>query len=447
MTSHLTDLEIADYLDGPECCARRAEIEEHLGACQSCRERVDSAERFDTEMNAALMKDFIAAARERAAVPSDLLTQAQRIDAEEREASHFLRDVVASHRGLKRAALAEKPQLHSVGAVRVLCDASLELRERDPQQALRVADEAISIAEVLSAERYDEPTRTEARAAALYERANVLRYLTRYSEALSTLDDCETAYRMTPLSERPLAMIDYVRSTIYMETERIDEAASLAAETVRVFNRYGDTDRVVHARMVIGYCLYHGHHYHLALDLYRALLPHARKTNKPLTIAPCVMNLAHIETELGDFASALQHYAEAADLYDRIGAKTELLRARWGVADAEILMGSITSGLVRLRKTAAEMLRLGMTNDHAKVMLDLAGNLFAVGRIAELPALCADLVRVFTEAKMPENARTALAYLDAAVRAGAVNRPLIESVAAYLDGEKYDAPFIPSPQP
>jgi hypothetical protein len=87
-----------------------------------------------------------------------------------------------------------------------------------------------------------------------------------------------------------------------------------------------------------------------------------------------------------------------------------------------------------------------MTNDHAEVMLDLAGNLFAVGRMAELPAICADLVRVFTDAKMPENARIALAYLDAAVRAGAVNRTLIENVAEYLDGEKYDAPFVPSAQ-
>jgi tetratricopeptide (TPR) repeat protein len=153
-------------------------------------------------------------------------------------------------------------------------------------------------------------------------------------------------------------MINHVRSIIYMETERIDEAASLAAATARVFERYGDTDRVVHARMVIGGCLYYRRQYHLARDLYRALLPQARKINEPLTVALCLMNVAHAETELDEIAGALQHYAEAADLYDRLGVKTELLRARWGVADVEILMGNMTGGLVRLRKTAADMLRL-----------------------------------------------------------------------------------------
>jgi tetratricopeptide (TPR) repeat protein len=443
MTEHLTDLEIADYLDNPERRSRRQEMEGHLSVCETCRNRIDAAQRFDAEVYGALVADFIAAAKQRVSTPHSLLTQAQQIDAEEREANEFLRGIVGNRRAFERAALRDAPALHSVGIVHVLCDASLKLREREPQHALRLADEAISIARVLSAERYDETSRTEALAESLLERGNVLRYLTRYAESLETLDECETAYRATPLSERPLAMINHVRSIIYMETERIDEASALAAETARIFDRYGDTDRVVHARMVIGGCLYYGRQYHLACDLYRSLLRQARKIDEPLTVALCLMNLAHTETELGEFAGALQHYAEAADLYERIGVRTELLRARWGVADADILMGNMLGGLVRLRKTAAEMLRLGMANDHAKVMLDLAGNLFAIGRVAELPAICADLVRVFNEASMPENARIALAYLDAAVREGAVNRPLIESVADYLDSEQYDAPFIP----
>jgi hypothetical protein len=86
-------------------------------------------------------------------------------------------------------ALTEKPELHTVGTVHVLCDASLKLRERDPQQALRVADVAVAIAEALSPERYNPMTRTEARAAALLERGNALRSLTRYPEALEALEE------------------------------------------------------------------------------------------------------------------------------------------------------------------------------------------------------------------------------------------------------------------
>ena len=156
-----------------------------------------------------------------------------------------------------------------------------------------------------------------------------------------------------------------------------------------------------------------------------------------------MLNLAHAEADLGDYVAAVEHYSQAASLYDRIGSCTEVLRAQWGMADVLVQLSNIPEGIDGLRRAAAEMLALGMTNDHAKVMLDLAGKLYALGELEELPALCADLVGVFTEAKMPENARMALAYLEAAVREGAVSQPLIESVAEYIERENYGAPYAP----
>jgi tetratricopeptide (TPR) repeat protein len=397
-------------------------------------------------MDETLMADFVAAAAGRRKVaPLGLVALAQQIDAEEQQATEFLTSIAGSPLSLKRAALAEKPVLHTVGVVRVLCDAARQLREQNPRHALRIADEAATIAELLDGRRYDNVMRAEMRGAAQLERANALRYLGRFEEALEALDASEAAYRSVPLPEQPLALTKYVRSVIYMKSERLEEAAQLARECVSTFRLYGDRTRALHAQMVIGGVLFYRREYVLARDLYSRLLPEVHAINEPASEARCLVNLAHAERELGEFAAALLHYSKAVDAYERLGMRTEVQRARWGAADLVALMGDIRPSIAQLRDTAEGMLMLGVLNDHALVMLDVAGKLFALGELGELPDLCADLVRVFTKAKMPQNARMALAYLEAAVRAGAVTEPLIESVAKYIEREDYETPYLPPP--
>jgi tetratricopeptide (TPR) repeat protein len=443
MSEHVSDVDIADYLDDPEGCPKRAEIEAHAAECVSCRDTLSVTQRFDADMDAALMWDFMVAARRRAATPYSLLALAQQIDAEEREATDYLRSIVMSPYAFQRAALASKPVLHTAGVVRVLCDAARKLREQNPKHALTVSDEAASIAALLPESRYDETMRAEMRGAAQLERANALRYLGRFREALEALDLSEAAYRLTPLPERQLAITKFVRSGIYMKSERLDEAATLARECVKVFRLYGDRPRVVHAQMVIGGILFYRREYPLARELYTRLLPEAREINEPASEARCLVNLAHVETELGELAGALLHYSEAVDLYERLGMRTEVLRARWGAGDLLALMGNVTIAVAQLRETARLMLLLGVTNDHALIMLDIVGKLFGLGELAELPAICTELVRVFSEAKMPQNARAALAYLEAAAADRAVTEPLIVRVTKYIEREDYERPFLP----
>jgi len=446
MSEHLSEIEIADYVDDPGSHPRRAEIESHAAECSECGETLNAARSFDAEMANIMVWEFMLAAKRRAsAVPASLVAKAQQIDAEAREAAEYLDIIVMSPMRLKRAAIAAKPAMWTAGVVRLLCEASRRLREMNPKHALTVADEAIAVSGRLSPQRYDEPTRCELRGAGWLERANALRYLGDFPGALHALDLSQAEYHGTPLNEWPLAMVDYVRSVIYMVSERLTEAMQLARDSAAVFRRYGDETRYVHALLVTGGCLFQSQQYMLARDLFRRLLPRARATGEPATVARCLNNLANAEMELGEFGAASEHLGEAAAGYERLGMRTELLRARWGAAVLAMRMGNIGDGIARLRKTAGEMLDLGLTNDHARVMLDAAQALFAVGELRELPAICAQLVRVFSEAGMPENARMALAYLDGAVRAGAVTEPLIHSVKSYIDREDYGSPFIPPP--
>ncbi len=228
-----------------------------------------------------------------------------------------------------------------------------------------------------------------------------------------------------------------------MKSERVTEALQLAQECAEIARRYGNDQRVVHARIVTGCCLFLKREYKFARDIFRRLIPMAQKLDEPATVARCLNNLAKAELELGEHVSSLVHFSQAEEMYERLGLKTEILRSNWGAALVAVRMGRIHQGIARLRAAADQMLALGMTNDHALVMLDVADALFAIGNLAEVPSICAGLVRVFGEANMAENARMALAYLDASVRDGVITEPLIRSVKNYLDRENYASPFIP----
>jgi tetratricopeptide (TPR) repeat protein len=443
VSAHLTDAQLSDYLADRDAYP---EVDKHLAECGECRDALDVLAAFNADMDAAMVWEFIVIADRRAAeVPKTLREVAEQLETEAREARDHLQAVVLDPDGLRLAAIAETEAMHTAGVVRMLCTVSRDLRERNPKQALALANEAVAVAECLPAGRYSQSLRGELRASAWLERANVQRYLGDFTEALRSLDQAEAEYLAVPLSDHPLAMVKYVRSVIFMKSERVSEAAKLAEESARVFRLYGDEERVVHAQLVMGVCLVYSGNALLARDLFRRLLPLARTLGEPATIARCLSNLANVEVDAGELGQASDHFAEAAEFYERLGLRTEVLRARWGHALLVLRMGNIDGGVARLRATAGEMLAIGLTNDHALVMLDMVAALFAIDERKALPAICARLESVFREAGMPENARTALAYLNAAMQSGTVSEPLIEDVKKYIEREDYSTPFVPPP--
>lgn len=53
---HLTDLQIADYLDDVLSSERRQAIEAHIAGCTSCRNAIAVLEQFDEAVNVAFTR-------------------------------------------------------------------------------------------------------------------------------------------------------------------------------------------------------------------------------------------------------------------------------------------------------------------------------------------------------------------------------------------------------
>jgi tetratricopeptide (TPR) repeat protein len=113
----------------------------------------------------------------------------------------------------------------------------------------------------------------------------VLRYLGRYAEALDATDIAARAYAQAAVAAYSLALVDYLRAVIFVETERRDEALRLARKCARVFRQFGEDDRFVHAKIVEASVLFDRNRYRDARDLFVSLVGVAKGLGDAATLA------------------------------------------------------------------------------------------------------------------------------------------------------------------
>lgn len=443
MNGHYDEATLADYLDAPDSFADRDVLERHLAACRRCRDLLDEL----NELEAALQSADLWTAAEALArdAPESISALAAALAREEELAGQRLARVVDSPILFRRARVTARPELHNAGAVRFLCAQSRALREKQPMHALTLADAAVALCGRLPPERYPATMIAELRGGAWLERANALRYLGRFAEALDALDLADIAYAHTPVATFSLALVQYLRSVVFFETERLDEATRLARRAARVFRQFGEDERFLHAKIVEAGVLFHRNRFAEALALFTSLVGPAKALGDAATIARLYGNIANCYLGLQRRSDACGYFAQALSLYEALGLETETIRTRWSLGRLMVSAGKAADGVGRLREAKREFEALGLTNEAAQVTLDIVEALLATGDSSEVARLCAGLVESFVAAGMTGNSLTALAYLREAVASGHANRGLVEQVRAYLAGgpENAERPFVP----
>jgi tetratricopeptide (TPR) repeat protein len=449
VTGHYDEAALQDYLDDPDAVRNRAELEEHLAGCAECRNALEELRAFE----AALAGDELWELADGGGSPPDETPGAVRaladlFEREDREAAELLGTLLASPASFRRANITSQPAMRTAGVVRRLCSESRTLRERQPMHALVVADAAIAIGDQLSVERYPPALIDELRAAAWLERANVLRYLGRYPEAIDALDIAERGFAQSPVAAFSRALVDYVRAVVYVETERLDDARRLARNCARVFRQFGEDERYIHAKIVEASVLFDQHRYREARDLFLSLVRIATALGQGATLARLYQNVATCQLRLSELDTADTYYERALSLYRALGLETERVRTQWSVGCVRIARGEISEGLAQLREARRELEELGLRSDAALVTLDLAETLLATGTraaAAEAAELSASLVESFTAVGMTGHALTALAFLREAFAAGTATPDLVRHIRQYLEAlpDQRDLPFLP----
>src|SRR5436305_1820682 len=224
--SHYTEDELSAYALRPDAIDDREAVAQHVAACCDCRSTLDVIEAFDTALKDPVPWEMSASMPLRREVPPALLDQARAIATADARARELVMPLVDSAIRFRAARIEDDPRFYTLAVIRLLSKVANGMHERQPQFGLVLADTALTITEKL-------PPNLQAQSAwyvgtAWKERANALRYLGRFKEADEALDRAEEAFESDDHVEPfDLAIVQYVRATLYCQMERFEEAVSL----------------------------------------------------------------------------------------------------------------------------------------------------------------------------------------------------------------------------
>jgi tetratricopeptide (TPR) repeat protein len=329
------------------------------------------------------------------------------------------------------ARIYETRRAHTEAATRDLTDVAEALLDVLPARASALYGAAVRLTELLPSS----PTLLVAalRGYAQKGRANALRMLGRYREALDVLNDAEQHFLDARYCAVDIGNTRYTRATILWKMEKWTMAAQAVVQARQIFDAEHDQNGVLRARMVEGAILADQGDLEKAKAIFVALRKQVEARRDRETLARVWMNLAAIDLRRGD-AFATRHWLDrAARAFRALHMPTEVTRTRWCAGKLAFLERDRARGFRLLRTAMDEFARFGMHADAGFAGLDLLEELLrdpAQRRDAE--RLARSLADVFLRADISVSAAKALSYLEEAVVSRTAAPPLVSYVKAYM---------------
>jgi tetratricopeptide (TPR) repeat protein len=420
--THYSDEELILYRLEPE---RDPDMAAHVARCDDCRAELEELAWVDTALRDPETWTGAEALLRQSRYAVEFQETRARVEEEERAAERLLAPLLRSPFQFRLADLAGNRRARPSGVVRRLCAAAHGLHEQQPQFSLEVATTACAIARTLEQGRY-------CMALALRERANALRYLGSFGEALQALDEAEP-FLDSAVDAHDRAVVWYIRAIVLLKMGRLEEASRIAPQAAHVFRDHGDTSRELSALLVQPACFSLAGRDGEAAPAYEGLAAKARATGDRNILARAAIGAANAYLELSRLEEAERYYLEALVLFDELGLPTEKARTEWALALLMVRQGDLDAGAARLDAVRAELLQLGLVNDHALATLEWAEARLAGGRPEGVAAACRQIMVRFESEGMMKSARLALAYVHEALARGTATPDLIRHVRTYLE--------------
>jgi tetratricopeptide (TPR) repeat protein len=427
--SHLDDEALSAYTHDGKAAP---EVEAHIEQCEICRDGVNVFRKIDSALRGRDTWTTVDQARSQNSRLQEVLSYRRRIETEERDARTFLTRALRSPLMFRNAKVAEKPRLHTEGMVRVLCTEANARHEQRPTFSRDIAAAAYEVATKLAGA--DDRSQRNLMGMALREQANALRYLGRFKDALKLLDFAEKLFAGAPGADPfDLAIVQYIRATVYMKSDRLDDGIAVAREAAEAFRDYGDVSRESSAVLVEACCLLLSGSARPAAEAFERAIAISRLRGDTHMLARALTNCAAALTEIRELERAERYYVEALTLYDELAIDTEKTRVEWALAAILLLRGENQECARRLQTVRLELKQLGLTNDNALATLEWAEARLMLGQLRGVAEECKRIVVAFATEEMDREARHALALLNEALAEGRATPELLRGVRSYLE--------------
>jgi len=338
--------------------------------------------------------------------------------------------------------LAGRPGLRTEGFIRRLIREARDEYDRRAERALNLLGVGVTIANSLS----DVTTMAEQRATLAKERANALRMLSRYPEALESLDEAERFLNDVPITGADRALVDWARATVLFYMTRYAEALPLVRAAGAELMRFGELPRAQQARLLEAGILYEMGQVEAALRIYEDLTSYFWSLDDAETTARLLADRAECEMRLDRPGIARAHAERAMRLYEELGKPSEKTRVQWTLAHMLLRQGRADESIHDLRAVASAFETLGMRAEAGGALLDILE--IHVGRREWEDAipLARHLAGLFTVLETSVHAATAYAYLCEAVEGERASTELVAYIRTYADlPDTAEVPFAPPP--
>jgi len=434
MITHPDGAVLSAFSLDPESVIDRENVAKHVAGCEACQEGVTVYRELDAALRHSETWGNVTALQSQS--PGDRLARIRavraRVEAEDDEARRILKPILKSPLRFASANLASKPRCHTAGMVRMLCTAANERHESQPRFSLQLTVAACAIAKSLPQTK--EAERRLSMAMALRERANALRYLGQFGNALQALEYAERLFDATPVADDfDRAIVWLIRATVFMKSDRLTEGVVMARDATRVFHEYGDRDHELSSALVEASCLGLAGHSQDAADAFIWVVELARERGNTRVLASALQNGANALADLRQLDRAERLYSEALVLYDELRVPTEKARTMWALGSVVVARGNLEEGAARLDGSRTDLARLGLTNDAAQATLEWAEVRLALNKPKGVAEACRKIVVVFNSEGMQHHAKEALAVLREALAADRATPELVRSVRLYLE--------------
>ena len=432
MTTHPDGAVLSVFSLDPKSVIDRKKVASHVAGCAVCQEGVVVYRELDRALRDGETWGHVTTLLS----PGERLAQIRavrmRVQAEDDEATLILKPLLKSPLRLRNSKLESKPLCHTAGMVRMLCAAANERHESQPTFSLQLTITAFAIAKNLPETK--EAGRRLSMAMALRERANALRYLGKFGDALQAIEYAERLFDATPVADDfDRAILWFIRATVLMKSDQLPESIVMARDAARVFRAYGDRDRELASVMAEACCLGLGGHAQDAADAFIRVVELARERSNTRVLASALQNGANALVDLRQLDGAERYYSEALVLFDELGVPTEKARTMWALGSVAVARGNLEEGAARLDGSRTELARLGLTNDAAQATLEWAEACLALKKPEGVAAACREIVVVFNSEGMQRRAKEALTVLHEALTTGKATPELVHRVRLYLE--------------
>ncbi|MBV8519943.1 MAG: tetratricopeptide repeat protein [Acidobacteria bacterium] len=322
--------------------------------------------------------------------------------------------------------LVNEERLRTHGALEQLSNAVEQRRDRNPVEALAVAEIASSIAASLA--DYPGVLLAQMRSQALKDRAQVLCALARYDESLATITAAEELLEPFGALGHDVATLQFTRANVLQHLRRFDEASQLLEECRRTFHSYGDTRLSTTAAIALGNLLVRRGDYRAACQLLQPLAQHTEAPTRPIVLLALGWCAVHLNAP----DDALEYFTGARAGFRALGRTVSELKAAYGVASALLHLGRLADAAAQFSETRDRFLASDVIEEAGLSGLGMVEVYLLRNENDHARDLAARIVHEFSEARLNQRAIAALAYLNEAIAASNATPDVARSVCEYI---------------